>query len=348
MAGARASWGWVLIGVARQGTLLVRFGADRHSLSRADAGLRSGVALRMVSADMNAVLEEKPFLLRLGAFVRFSHTVFALPFALIAMWEAARWTENGRVEWTVLGWILLCMVCARTAAMCFNRLMDWEIDKGNPRTADRHRLVTRPQAWGVLGVSVGAVFAATWHLNTMCFYLTPLMLVIIGFYSLTKRFTAFSHLFLGLALGVAPIGASLAVSGVFWRLPAFLLGGAVALWTFGFDLIYSTLDVEFDKGRGLYSFPSRYGVVAALRLARALHVAAAAGFAGFGWASKLGAAYWAGFGVALAGLVWEHRLARTLDVGLVNRAFFQINAIVSVALLAGVMLELRVVQNALR
>jgi 4-hydroxybenzoate polyprenyltransferase len=232
--------------------------------------------------------------------------------------------------------------------MCFNRLMDWEIDKGNPRTADRHRLVTRPQAWGVLGVSVGAVFAATWHLNPLCFYLTPLMLVIIGFYSLTKRFTAFSHLFLGLALGVAPIGASLAVSGVFWRLPAFLLGGAVALWTFGFDLIYSTLDVEFDKGRGLYSFPSRYGVVAALRLARTLHVAAAAGFAGFGWASKLGAAYWAGFGVALAGLVWEHRLARTLDVGLVNRAFFQINAIVSVALLAGVMLDLRVVQNALR
>ena len=334
--------------MARQGTLLVRFGADRHSLSRADAGLRSGVSLRMVAGDMNAVLEEKPFLLRLGAFVRFSHTVFALPFALIAMWEAARWTENGRVEWTVFGWILLCMVGARTAAMCFNRLMDWEIDKGNPRTSDRHKLVTRTQAWTVLGVSVGAVFAATWHLNTMCFYLTPLMLVIIGFYSLTKRFTAFSHLFLGLALGVAPIGASLAVSGVFWRLPAFLLGGAVALWTFGFDLIYSTLDVEFDKGRGLYSFPSRYGVVAALRLARALHVAAAAGFAGFGWASKLGAAYWAGFGVALAGLVWEHRLARTLDVGLVNRAFFQINAIVSVALLAGVMLELRVVQNALR
>ena len=232
--------------------------------------------------------------------------------------------------------------------MCFNRLMDWEIDKGNPRTADRHKLVTRPQAWGVLAVSVCLVFAATWNLNPMCFYLTPLMLLIIGFYSLTKRFTALSHLFLGLALGVAPIGASLAVSGVFWRLPAFLLGGAVALWTFGFDLIYSTLDVEFDKGRGLYSFPSRYGVAAALRLARGLHVAAAAGFAGFGWAAHLGAAYWAGFGVALLGLVWEHRLARTLDVGLVNRAFFQINAMVSVALLAGVAIDLRVVQNAMR
>ncbi len=302
----------------------------------------------MVAEDMNAVLEEKPFLLRLGAFVRFSHTVFALPFALIAMWEAGRHAESGRVEWAVFGWILVCMVGARTAAMCFNRLMDWEIDKGNPRTADRHRLVTRTQARGVLATSVGTVFAATWHLNPLCFYLTPLMLVIIGFYSLTKRFTAFSHLFLGLALGVAPIGASLAASGVFWRLPAFLLGGSVALWTFGFDLIYSTLDVEFDKGRGLYSFPSRYGVVAALRLARVLHGAAAVGFAGFGLASKMGAAYWAGFGVALAGLVWEHRLARTLDVGLVNRAFFQINAIVSVALLAGVMLDLRVVQNGFR
>jgi 4-hydroxybenzoate polyprenyltransferase len=302
----------------------------------------------MVSAVMNAVFEEKPFLLRLGAFVRFSHTVFALPFALIAMWEAARQTGNGRVEWEVFGWIFLCMVGARTGAMCFNRLMDWEIDKSNPRTADRHKLVTRPQAWGVLAVSVAAVFAATWHLNPLCFYLTPLMLVIIGFYSLTKRFTAFSHLFLGLALGVAPIGASLAVSGVFWRLPAFLLGVAVALWTFGFDLIYSTLDVEFDKGRGLYSFPSRYGVVAALKLARALHVAAAAGFAAFGCACKLGFAYWAGFSVALVGLVWEHRFARTLDVGLVNRAFFQINAIVSVALLVGVMIDLRVVQNAIR
>ncbi len=306
--------------------------------------MRFRPALSMVPVDMNAVMDQKPFLLRLGAFVRFSHTVFALPFALSSMWEAG----NGRVQPAVFGWILVCMVGARTAAMCFNRLMDWEIDKGNPRTADRHKLVTRPQAWGVLAVSVCLVFAATWNLNPMCFYLTPLMLLIIGFYSLTKRFTALSHLFLGLALGVAPIGASLAVSGVFWRLPAFLLGGAVALWTFGFDLIYSTLDVEFDKGRGLYSFPSRYGVAAALRLARGLHVAAAAGFAGFGWAAHLGAAYWAGFGVALLGLVWEHRLARTLDVGLVNRAFFQINAMVSVALLAGVAIDLRVVQNALR
>ena len=280
-------------------------------------------------------MSSAPFFIRLGMFVRFSHTVFALPFALSSMLVAGR----GKVPLQVVSWILGCMVFARTAAMCFNRLMDWDFDKKNPRTEGRHRLVTRSQAWCVLAMSVAAVFFCTWNLNPLCFWLTPLMLLIVGFYSLTKRFTAFSHLFLGVALGVAPVGAWIAVRGEFWEWPGFVLGIAVAAWTFGFDLIYSTLDVDFDRKTGLFSFPSRYGVSAALRLARGLHVAAALGFGGFGWVAGLGWPYGVACAVAFFALLWEHKLASEPDVGRVNQAFFQINALVSMVLLMGVVCE---------
>lgn len=277
-----------------------------------------------------------PFLIRLGMFVRFSHTVFALPFALSSMLVAG----GGRVPAAVFGWILGCMVAARTAAMCFNRLMDWDIDKLNPRTEGRHLLVTRAQGWAVLGLSVACVFGCTANINPLCFRLTPLMLFLVGFYSLTKRFTAYSHLFLGIALGVAPVGAWMAVRGVFWELPGFVLGLAVAAWTFGFDLIYSTLDVEFDRKAGLFSFPSRYGVGKALGLARWLHGVAALGFLCFGWVAGLGWRYGVACGGAAVALVWEHKLASEPDVARINQAFFQINAVVSVLLLLGVVWEL--------
>jgi 4-hydroxybenzoate polyprenyltransferase len=270
-------------------------------------------------------------------FVRFSHTVFALPFALSSMLVAG----GGRVSLQLFGWILGCMVAARTAAMCFNRLADWEIDKRNPRTEGRHRLITRTQGWGVLAVSVAGVFFCTAQINPLCFWLTPLMLFLIGFYSVTKRFTAYSHLFLGIALGVAPVGAWMAVRGVFWELPGFVLGLAVAAWTFGFDLIYSTLDADFDRREGLFSFPSRHGVARALHLARWLHGIAAAGFVGFGWAAGLGWRYAAACGAAACALVWEHRIASEPDVARINQAFFQINAVVSVLILLGVIWELR-------
>lgn len=268
-------------------------------------------------------------------FVRFSHTVFALPFALSAMLVAG----GGHVSMHLWGWILGCMVSARTAAMCFNRLVDWEFDKENPRTAGRHRLLTRAQGASVLVLCVVAVFFCTWHLNPLCFWLTPVMLFSIGFYSFTKRFTAYSHFFLGIALGIAPVGAWMAVRGVFWELPGFVLGLAVAAWTFGFDLIYSTLDVEFDQKAGLFSFPSRYGVRKALGLARWLHGGAAVGFACFGWAAGLGWRYSLACGVAALALIWEHRLVREPDVERINRAFFQINAMVSVFLFLGVVWE---------
>ena len=278
--------------------------------------------------------ESRPsFLFRLGTFVRFSHTIFALPFALISMLVAGQ----GKVPLPLFGWILVCMIAARTAAMCFNRLVDWELDQRNPRTANRHTLLRRSQGWGVLAASCLVAVAATSQINPLCFRLSPLMLVILFFYSLTKRFTALSHLFLGIALGVAPLGAWAAVRGaLFNSLPPFLLAAAVALWTFGFDLIYATLDAEFDRREGLFSFPSRHGIPAALRLAKQLHGAALLGFLAFGWSSGLGTAYWLGVGVTALALLWEHRLAASEDPKLINQAFFEVNALVSLTLLLSV------------
>lgn len=278
-----------------------------------------------------------PFLSRLAAFIRFSHTIFALPFGLIAMLAAG----GGRVAPAVFGWIIVCTVASRTLAMCFNRLMDWEFDKLNPRTADRHKLVSKTHAWCLLVLSgILAVFASA-KLNPLCLALSPLMLFILCFYSITKRFTAFSHLFLGLALAVAPVGAWVAVRGVLFELPPMLLGAAVLCWTFGFDLIYSTLDADFDRRQGLYSFPSRYGVGAALRLARVLHIAAVLLFWGFGQSAGLAWGYKAACTLSCGALVWEHRLAQTLVPKYINQAFFQINALVSIMLLAGVLVEYR-------
>ena len=277
------------------------------------------------------------FLVRLGTFIRFSHTVFALPFGLISMAVAG----NGTFLPAVVGWILICMVATRTAAMCFNRLVDWEIDKENPRTADRHRLLTRGQGWTVLCLASAVAIYASHALNALCFRLSPLMLGIVFFYSLTKRFTAFSHLFLGIALGVAPMGAWAAVRGTLLDSPApWILAFGVVLWTFGFDLIYSTLDAEFDRRKGLFSFPSRFGVPASLRLARVLHGGAALAFVGFGLSAGLGPAYWVAIAVAAIALVWEHRLASSPHPQQINQAFFQINALVSLALLAGVAVHL--------
>jgi 4-hydroxybenzoate polyprenyltransferase len=278
------------------------------------------------------------FLLRLGNFIRFSHTVFALPFGLIGMLAAG----GGRATLGVFGWILTCTVASRTLAMCFNRLMDWEFDKLNPRTQQRHQLISKTQAWILLAASVLLAVLAAAKLNRLCFALSPLMLVILCFYSLTKRFTAYSHLFLGLALAVAPVGAWVAVRGMLFEWPPMLLGAAVICWTFGFDLIYSTLDVDFDRWQGLHSFPSRYGIAAALRLARSLHVAAVGLFWGFGWSMRFGWKYAVACALTFGALYWEHRLAETLVPERINVAFFQINALVSVTLLVGVLIEYRI------
>ena len=274
---------------------------------------------------------------RVLTFIRFSHTVFALPFALGSMLVAS----HGRPGWHVFGLILLCMVFARTAAMVFNRLADWEIDKRNPRTAGRHRLVSFPVAVALLVLSAGAFIATTSFINPLCFALSPVALVIVFLYSLTKRFTDYTQLFLGLALSVSPVGAWLAVRGHFdW--PPIFLAGAVLLWVAGFDLIYATMDYDFDRGAGLRSLVVRHGIPGSLRLAQTLHATALAGLIAFGVAAGLGWMYGVGIVLMAGALVYEHRSVAgpgPLDVGAVNNAFFNANAFVGLAFVVAVWID---------
>jgi len=257
-------------------------------------------------------------------FIRFSHTIFALPFALGAMFVAA----GGLPSWQVVGLILLCMVFARTAAMTFNRLTDWEIDQRNPRTVARHTLASRPTAVWACVISSALFVLCSRGINPLCFALSPVALGIVFFYSLTKRFTAFAQFFLGFALAVAPVGAWLAVTGSFAEAPL-ILAAAVLCWVAGFDMIYATQDVEIDRKEGLKSMVVWLGVPRALALATVLHVVAFAGLVGFGCAAGLGRIYFGALVVAAGALVYEHRLARKGNVAAVNQAFFQANAFVS-------------------
>jgi len=267
-------------------------------------------------------------------FIRFSHTVFALPFALGAMFVAARgWPSAG-----VASGVVAAMVFARTAAMAFNRITDWEIDKRNPRTAGRHRLASRGLAIAVCLVCSAGFFVAAWRLNPLCFQLSPIALGLIFFYSFTKRFTHFAQFFLGLALSVAPVGAWLAVTGGF-AVPPLVLALSVLLWAAGFDLIYATQDYDVDLREGLHSMVVRLGVPGALRLAVWLHAAAFVGLAGFGLAAGMGRVYFFFMAIVLAALIYEHLEARRGSVASINRAFFQANAVVGIAFVAGTLFD---------
>lgn len=268
---------------------------------------------------------------RVLTFIRFSHTVFALPFALGSMLVAA----HGLPELRLVALILLCMVFARTAAMAFNRLADWEIDKKNPRTEGRHRLVPKPVAVALCIGSAAGFVATTWFLNRICFWLSPLALAIVFFYSLTKRFTSWSHLFLGIALAVSPVGAWLAVRGDFAIAPL-VLAAAVALWVTGFDLIYATQDFEFDRTMRLHSWVAAHGIPESLRLAQGLHWAMLGLLGAFGYTAGLGGAYYASLALVAGALVYEHRSAAALDVQGINRAFFWSNAFVGAVFVGGV------------
>jgi len=263
--------------------------------------------------------------------IRFSHTIFALPFALGALLVAA----DGRPSLRVLSLVLLCMVFARTAAMLFNRLSDWTLDQKNPRTAQRHLLVTKPGAWALLAISsVGFVLASA-AINRTTALLSPVALAIVFFYSLTKRFTGLTHFFLGFALAVAPAGAWIAQTGTL-ALPPLVLGAGVVCWVAGFDLIYATQDVDFDRREGLHSLVVQIGVAASLRLAQWLHLLMFVALVGFGVAARLGIIYFCAMPMIAGALVYEHRSARMLDLAGINRAFFQSNAFVSVVFIAAV------------
>ena len=261
---------------------------------------------------------------RFLSFIRFSHTIFALPFALGSMFVAA----HGLPSFRVFALVVLAMVFARTAAMTFNRLADWEIDKRNPRTAGRHKLVSKRLAIGACLLSALSFVVTAWMINPLCFALSPVALLIVFFYSLTKRFTHGAQFFLGLALGVAPIGAWIAVTGSF-AMPPLVLGASVLCWVAGFDIIYATQDLDVDRRENLHSMVVWLGVPRALAMATLLHAFALAGFLFFGAIARLGPVYFLGLGLVGAGLVYEHLLAVKGTVAAINKAFFQVNAAVS-------------------
>jgi 4-hydroxybenzoate polyprenyltransferase len=263
--------------------------------------------------------------------IRFSHTIFALPFALGALLVAA----NGHPTLRTLVLVIVCMVVARTAAMLFNRVSDWSIDQRNPRTATRHLLLTKPVAWGLLAISSAAFLAASAAINRTTAWLGPLALAIIFFYSLTKRFTNATHFFLGLALAVAPAGAWIAQTGRL-GLPPLVLGAGVICWVAGFDLIYATQDADFDRREGLHSLVVRLGIAGSLRFAQWLHFGMFVSLVAFGLTAKLGIIYYSAMPFIAGALVYEHHGARKDDLAGINRAFFQSNAFVSALFVAAV------------
>jgi 4-hydroxybenzoate polyprenyltransferase len=271
---------------------------------------------------------------RWGEFIKISHTVFAMPFGLAAMFLAARGIPSARV----VGGVMVCLVGARTAAMAFNRLADWSIDQKNPRTAVRATLVSKTTAYATMVGGVLALVGGAWLLNPLCLMLSPVAVGIVFFYSLTKRFTWGSHGFLGLALGTAPVGAWLAVRGQFDSWVPIVLGTAVGLWVAGFDLIYALQDREFDQMEGLRSFPAKFGEKTSLSVATWLHGLAVLGLgvagwmAGFGW--RYGVAWGLMVGVLWVETVWARQPTQR------GKAFFQANAVVSLLVLFGFLWEI--------
>ncbi len=270
--------------------------------------------------------------------VKIEHTVFALPFALLGAFLAA----HGLPHPAQIGWILLAMVGARSAAMAFNRLIDLPFDARNPRTADRalpRRLLSRSFVFFfMVASSLVLVFAAS-MLNRLSLMLSPLALAIVFFYSYTKRFTWLTHLFLGLSLACAPIGAWIAVRGDLRSAPV-ILGLAVILWVSGFDIIYSCQDVEFDSRERLYSIPKRYGVAAALWISAILHLVMIGVLALLFWQEGLGVISLAGLCLVAALLAYEHSLVRPSDLSRINAAFFTVNGWISMLLFVTTSLDL--------
>jgi 4-hydroxybenzoate polyprenyltransferase len=273
-----------------------------------------------------------------ASFVRFSHTLFALPFALACMAVAAR-DHNGWPGWRKFILILLAMVSARTCAMAFNRIVDREFDRLNPRTATRHLPAGRislASAWTLWALSAAGLMAASFALNRLCFYLSPVALIVVCFYSLTKRFTAYTHVFLGLSLALAPIGAWLAVKGRFTWWPVeqgaelpLLLAVAVVFWLVGFDIIYALQDYEFDRRHGLHSLVVAWGPRNALRAAFLAHMIMWELLAVFGLLARFRIAYLVGLILILFSLLLEHWLARRRSLKWINTAFFRLNALIS-------------------
>lgn len=264
--------------------------------------------------------------------VKFEHTIFALPFAYIGMVMAA----HGLPTWNQLAWITVAMVAARTLAMTLNRVVDRKLDARNPRTAGRPIPSGRLSVGLALGVAAASALVLTfaaWQLGPLPLLLLPIALVFLVGYHHVKRFSPLCHLVLGITDGGAPVGGWVAVSGTIETV-ALCLGGAVALWVGGFDLIYACQDVEFDRANGLHSVPADYGVPAAIWMARAWHAGTLLLLAAVGLLGSLGLLYWIGWVLAAALLVWEHRLVSPNDLSRVGMAFFNVNGYLAVGVFA--------------
>ncbi len=298
--------------------------------------------------------------------VKFSHTIFAMPFALIGfflaasesvkIWLASFFRDYRPSSWTVYSskdvnrnplWItfiliILCMVFARSAAMAFNRYLDRSFDAKNPRTAIREipkGIISASSALRFVIFNCIAFVVCTWFINPLCFFLSPVALLVVLGYSYTKRFTALCHIILGLGLSLAPIGAYLAVTGAFALLPI-LFSFAVVFWVSGFDIIYALQDIDFDKSQQLYSIPAALGKAKALRVSEVLHllsagcVVAAGVYGGFHWS------YWIGVAVFIGMLIYQHSIVKPNDLSKVNIAFMTANGIASVVFAVFVIADL--------
>jgi len=267
--------------------------------------------------------------------IKFEHSVFALPFALTGALLAARETLHGWPTWRQILWIIVAMVAARSAAMTLNRIADLRYDRENPRTKMRALATGELSlgfAWAFTLIAVGIFFLAAWQLNPLALKLAPASIAILFFYSYTKRFTNWSHLFLGFALGVSPAAAWIAITGrLDWRI--LILCAAVTLWVGGFDVLYACQDVEFDKGAGLFSVPKQFGIPKALRIARAMHVGVVLFLSWLALSLGLPWPAWAGILVVAALLAYEHSLVKADDLSKMNAAFFSVNGYISMLFL---------------
>jgi len=263
--------------------------------------------------------------------IKFSHTIFALPFAIIGFFLAVS-TTDAELNWTTFGLVMLCMIFARNAAMAFNRYLDRDIDQDNERTAIREIPA------GIVNVKSALIFVitncilfviATFFINTLCFYLSPIALGVVLGYSYTKRFTALCHIVLGLGLSLAPIGAFLAVAGEFTLLPL-LFSFAVLFWVSGFDIMYALQDEEFDKSHNLHSIPVWLGTKGALNLSNIFHLLTAMSILFAGYYGAFNWVYWIGATIFCGLLIYQHSLVKPNDLNNINLAFFTTNGVASV------------------
>ena len=281
--------------------------------------------------------------------VKFSHTIFAMPFALIGFFLALKTSllSTSKPWWQLFILVLLCMIFARSAAMSFNRLLDKNFDALNPRTAIReipNGIITEKNALIFVIINCILFIATTFFINPICFYLSPVALFVILFYSYTKRFTPLCHLVLGLGLSLAPIGAYLAVKGKFDLLPV-LFSFTVLFWVSGFDIIYALQDEEFDKSNNLYSIPAVLGKSKALKVSELLHLLSLASVIAAGLYGHFTWVYWIGVVVFGGMLIYQHSIVKPNDLSKVNIAFMTANGIASVIFAIFVLLDLFLIKK---